>query len=53
MKRKTSPSALSNDQKKRHCKETQLTDVINLGIPHVGEQIFEYNTDDLIQLKAV
>ena len=54
MKRETSTSTLPNNQKKRRFEETQLSDVINLGIPHVAEQIFDsLATDDLVQCQKV
>ena len=54
MKRKTSGSTLSNNEKKRRKEDTQLADVINLGIPHVGEHIFEsLETDDLVKCLEV
>ena len=50
MKRSANPSTFStNSKKSQKYEETQIKDIINLGIPHVGEQIFaSLDTENLI-----
>ena len=55
-KRKYISEELTNSTKNRaeNFKECSITAIINLGIPHVGEQIFSsLDTDELIQFLEV